>query len=175
MRYRMTRRLGFLAFSVVGTLLGAQAAEPSRTPAPIWLVRSASEVLVPPPPAKEERADLKATTAQRKAEDVERIAWWSVGGPAYRWNEIAIEELLDGFVTLPLAARHLALLHAAIDDAVATAWHYKLAFKQRRPAQRDPKLAPALPVPPSPSYPRESLKKHLYGHLIFLIFIEVEN
>jgi membrane-associated phospholipid phosphatase len=93
--------------------------------------------------------------AKRTADDTERIRWWSVGGPTYRWNEIAIDELLDSFVTLPLAARHLALLHAAMDDAVAAAWHGRRAYGRARPSEADPSIVIALPIPPGSSYPSD--------------------
>jgi len=51
----------------------------------------------------------------------ERLRWWSVGGPAYRWNAVILDTIQDSFVTLPMAARHLALFHAALDDAVTHA------------------------------------------------------
>ncbi len=50
-----------------------------------------------------------------------RFQWWSAGGPVYRWNEMILDEMQGSFVTLPLAVRHLALFHAALDDAVAAA------------------------------------------------------
>jgi membrane-associated phospholipid phosphatase len=77
------------------------------------------------------------------------------GGPAYRWNEIAIGELLEHFVTLPLAAHHLALLHVAIDDAVATAWQAKRFYKRRGPARVVDTAWIGLARPYAPSYPSD--------------------
>ena len=57
--------------------------------------------------------------------------------------------MLDDFVTLPLAARHLALVHAAIDDAVAVAWVNKRAFQRPRPR------APAAADGGGPLYPSD--------------------
>jgi hypothetical protein len=57
------------------------------------------------------------------------LLWWTTGGPAYRWNEMIVEELLNGFVIAPLALRHLALLHAAIDDAISMAWESSAASR----------------------------------------------
>ena len=71
----------------------------------------------------DELAALKAMTAKRTADDLARFRWWATGGPVHRWNEIILDEMQDSFVTLPLAARHLALFHAALDDAVAVARH----------------------------------------------------
>ncbi len=105
-------------------LLPAAAAHASSVPTPRaegWLVKSFDQVQAPMP-AKDlqaERTALKAITAKRTASDIARFRWWSTGGPAYRWNEMLLEEMQDGFVTLPMSVRHLALFHAAIDDAIA--------------------------------------------------------
>lgn len=114
------------AFAVVLLNVGlcdARAPAARDPQAPGWLVASVGELRSPPPPpgAQAELTRVRAAAAKRTAEEVAGARWWSVGGPAYRWNELAIEALLDDFVTLPLAARHLALLHAALDDAVAAA------------------------------------------------------
>ncbi len=73
----------------------------------------------------DEQAALKAMVAKRKPEDNARFQWWAAGGAVYRWNEMILDEMQLGFVTLPLSVRHLALFRAALDDAVAAAWHYK--------------------------------------------------
>lgn len=90
-----------------------------------WLVKSFQSVQPPAtrPNGRNEQAALKAIAAKRTAADVARIRWWATGGPAYRWNEIILDEMQESFVTLPMSARHLALFHTAIDDAVAAAAH----------------------------------------------------
>lgn len=108
------------------------AADGSSAPVPStegWLVKSYGQIEIPAASksSRNELAELKAIVAKRTADDIARFRWWATGGPAYRWNEIILEELHDHFVTLPLAARHLALFHAAVDDAVAVAWHNKTA------------------------------------------------
>ena len=110
-----------LLLTVASALPAEQAAPVARSEG--WLVKSFDEFRspVPPSPASDDLRELKSIVAKRTPADIERIRWWSAGGPVYRWNEIAIEELQDNFVTLPLAARYLALLHAAMDDAVAAA------------------------------------------------------
>jgi membrane-associated phospholipid phosphatase len=122
-----------------------------------WLVKSFDELMGPAPPTnvRDELVELKAIMARRTASDVERAHWWSVGGPAYRWNEIAIDELLDNFITLPLAARHLALLHAAMDDAIAAASHNKQAYGRPGPGAADSSVTPASLVQQGSSYPSE--------------------
>ncbi len=154
------RTAGILAAAFLLMAVPASAAERSGPPTARpegWLVKSVDELRSPPPPAnaRDELNELKAIVAKRTADDVERIRWWSVGGPAYRWNEIAVGELLDNFVTLPLAARHLALLHAAMDDAVAGAWHNKQAYGRPRPSEANPSIKTTLPPPPGSSYPSD--------------------
>ena len=165
---RLCRRLCIAAVGTCALLLsscggpiphGSPVANPARSVSaaplePIWLVRSPSE-LVPSLPATDERAALAAIVEQRTPHDLELIRWWSVGGPAYRWNEIAVGELLEHFVTLSLAARHLALLHVAIDDAVAAAWQAKRLYKRRGPARVLDAAWTGLARPYAPSYPSD--------------------
>src|SRR5690606_20414826 len=73
--------------------------------------------------------------------DIARYRWWAAGGPVHRWNEILLEEMLDAFVTLPLSARHLALLHVALDDAVAAASQGRPQSVSPVPAAVDSALA----------------------------------
>jgi membrane-associated phospholipid phosphatase len=150
----------FLAAAACLTAVAASVAAQPAAPLPRpegWLVKSFSEFrsAAPPAIARDELDEMKAMIAKRTAADVERIHWWSIGGPVYRWNEIAIEEFLDNFVTLPLAARHLALLHVAMDDAVAAAWHDKQRFRRPRPSEADSSIKAAVAVPASPSYPSD--------------------
>jgi membrane-associated phospholipid phosphatase len=153
-------KAGVIAVAILFTCAPASPAErlalPAARPAG-WLVKSWGELNSPAPPAsaRNELNELKAIAAKRTADDISRIRWWAVGGPAYRWNEIAIDELVENFVTLPLAARHLALLHAAIDDAVAAAWHNKQASSRPRPNVADPSIKTALPAPAGSSYPSD--------------------
>jgi membrane-associated phospholipid phosphatase len=108
----------------------AHAADQYGAPVPRaegWLVRSYGEIELPAlaKNGPKEHAALKAIVARRTAEDVARFHWWAVGGPVHRWNEALLDEMQAAFVTQPLASRHLALFHAALDDAVAAAWHRK--------------------------------------------------
>lgn len=108
------------------TLLSTAAGHASSTPTPRpegWLVKFYDQVSRPAAPRdlQGERAALKAIAAKRTDDDLARFRWWSTGGPAYRWNELILDEMQDAFVTLPLSVRHLALFHAALDDAIAAA------------------------------------------------------
>lgn len=137
-----------------------------------WLVKSFGQIEVPAPqsPTQNEISELKAIIAKRTAEDVARIRWWAAGGPVHRWNEIVLDELMDNFVTLPLAARHLALLHAALDDAVAAAWQHRSSAARPRPSVIDKSITPVGVVPEGPSLPSDytaaaAAAAEVLGHL----------
>lgn len=118
-----------------------------------WLVKSPKDISVEPAPAtlQAETEALKAIVAKRSKEDLAQFRWWSVGGPVHRWNEIVIEEVQDAFVTLPLVARHLALFHAALDDAIAMSQRHRPAGTRMRSQAVDAaltsKLSPAALAP----------------------------
>jgi hypothetical protein len=146
---------GRKAFLIVFALwcAGASAARAEEFSAknwPMWLTSEPEALRSPSPPAdaKEELRQLKELASHRTAEDLDLIAWWDVGGPVYRWNQIANDELLDHGVTALMAARHLALLHAAMQDAVVVAWDSKVAYGRPRPSQLDATLAATCAVEP---------------------------
>ena len=154
--------IGFLVVvASVSVTSVVQASDTSATLQPRpggWLVNSASDIDLPPPPASDESEinKVRELVRQRSAADVDRIHWWDAGGPAYRWNEIAIETMLEEFVTSLPASRNLGLLHAAIDDAVMAASAAQQEVKRLRPSVVDPSIEAALPVPESPSFPSEN-------------------
>jgi membrane-associated phospholipid phosphatase len=129
----------------------------ARQPGEGWLVRSLADLQGPPPSVGQgdELGTVRALVAKRTIDDVERIHWWNVGGPAYRWNQIAVDAMLDDFVTTLPATRNLALLHAAIDDAVAAAWAIKRQNPKPRPATADPSIAAAIALPQESPYPSD--------------------
>jgi membrane-associated phospholipid phosphatase len=140
--------------------LPARSADPSpvlSSRAEGWLAKSYGQidVVAAPKDTNDDLAQLKAIVAKSTGDDISRFHWWAVGGPAYRWNEIIIDELLDDFVTLPLAARHLALFHAALDDAVAVAWHHKKSTGRPPPAVTDPVIKAAVQAPEVSSFPSD--------------------
>jgi hypothetical protein len=115
------------AATAISTLVQSAAAASLPSPrAEGWLVKHYDQIAAPAAPKniQGEMAALKSIVAKRSADDIGRFHWWASGGPAYRWNEIILNEMQDGFVTVPLAARHLALFHAALDDAISAARHH---------------------------------------------------
>ena len=145
-----------LVMSVVQFSVPLHAADNVKT-GPLWLISCPTELQSLPPPVSVDAdlSQLREIVAERKAADLERISWWNAGGPSYRWNELILDEMLKRFVTQPLASRHLALVHAAFDDAIATTFTAKKLHGRSRPSQADPSLSVALAVPDSPSYPSD--------------------
>jgi membrane-associated phospholipid phosphatase len=124
-----------------------------------WVLSTVGDLKSKPPPTGEAAAGeltaLKTMIANRSAADIAQARWWDVGGPAYRWNEIAVKEMLTHSVTVPLALRNLAVVHAAIHDAVVSAIANKKSYARKRPLAADPQVAAVLAVPGSASYPSD--------------------
>lgn len=124
-----------------------------------WVLASGSQFRLPPPPdagaTRVELAQLREMAAARDAAAQERIDWWNAAAPAYRWNQIAVEEALREGNNILVASRRLALLHAAMADAMVAAWDSKVTHERPRPGAADPSLTTAIATPASPSYPDE--------------------
>jgi hypothetical protein len=58
-------------------------------------------------------------------------------------------------IPTPVAARHMALVHAAVHDAVVIAFEQKSVHNRARPIDQDKELKTSLATPSSPSYPSE--------------------
>jgi membrane-associated phospholipid phosphatase len=98
---------------------------------------------------------LKDLAAKRNADARLQIEFWRAGGPLYRWDRIALDECLTHLLNNNRGPRALALVSVAMYDAIVAAWDSKYAYNRPRPSVADPTLAPAIPVPLSPSYPSE--------------------
>jgi membrane-associated phospholipid phosphatase len=125
---------------------------------PTWMLESADQFRVAPPPDEtataDEIAQLQALVATRDEAALQQIAYWNAGPPAYRWNQIAVNAMLQRG-TGNTALRGLALLHAAIYDATVAAWESKAAYDRPRPSEVDAALTTVIPTPSTPSYPSE--------------------
>jgi membrane-associated phospholipid phosphatase len=153
-------RGGAVAAALAGTMMtGTASAQALRTEGVSTFVASRDEVRVPTPPdrlaTEAELAELKRLTAERSATGAERAAYWATGGSAYRWNAVAADEMILRGIPTPVAARHMALVHAAVHDAVVIAFEQKSVHNRARPIDRDKELKTSLATPSSPSYPSE--------------------
>lgn len=124
--FRAIRYISIAAIAIGCVGVAPASSEPTPR-AEAWLAKSYDQVALPASPnsVQSEIAALKGMVAKRTPDDVARFQWWSAGGPVYRWNEMILDEMQEAFVTLPLAARHLALFHTALDDAIAAARQHR--------------------------------------------------
>jgi hypothetical protein len=150
------------AITLVAAIAAGHAGEqiePNAGTWKTWVIASGRDFRTPPPPndaaTAAEIAELKALAKQRAAAAKDLIAYWDVGPPSYRWQEIALDETLRNNLPWQYAIRDFALVHAAVYDAMVAAWDSKYAYRRKRPSEADATLSTVLPSPRSPSYPAE--------------------
>ena len=126
---------------------------------PTWVLESASQLRVAAPPDEtvtaEEIAQLKALAETRDEAALLQIEYWNAGPASYRWNQIALDAMLKMETPVPVAYRHLALVHVAIYDATVAAWDSKYTYNRPRPSEVDATLETVIDNPDSPAYPSE--------------------
>jgi membrane-associated phospholipid phosphatase len=124
-----------------------------------WVLETGSQLRPPAPPDKKQtKAEvqvLKELAGQRDQAALDRISYWNTGAPVYRWNEIAVSEAVENGQNSLIAARTLALFHAAVYDATIAAWDAKYTYNRLRPHRLDPSLKTVIDTPSSPAYPSE--------------------
>src|SRR5262249_43426877 len=146
-----------VAFAVAPA--AADQTEPNAGSWKTWVISSGRDFRAPPPPndaaTSAEIGELKALANKGDAPTKEVIAYWDVGPPSYRWQQLALDEALRNNLNWQLAIRDFALMHVAIYDAMIAAWDSKYAYNRKRPSEIDASLVTAVPNPLSPSYPAE--------------------
>jgi len=124
-----------------------------------WVLDSGDQLRLDTPPDEAataaEIAQLMEMVADRDESALLEIDYWNAGPPSYRWNQIAMGEMLERALPSPTAYRHLALLNVAIYDATIAAWDSKYTYNRPRPSEVEPALVPMIPNPSSPAYPSE--------------------
>ncbi len=156
MRAELCPAIAIALLAAIGAAQAGEQIEPNAGSWQTWAISSGREFRLPPPPGDAaEIGELKAMANKRDAAAREVIAYWNVGPPSYRWQEIALAEALRNNLPWNYAIRDFALVHAAIYDAMVAAWDSKYAYNRPRPNKADASLTTELPDPPSPSYPAE--------------------
>ena len=159
----MFRSLGMLGvvFLFSGSCAFAQSEqiEPDAGTWKTWVISSAKDFRVPPPPdasaTAAELAQLKDLVAQNDAKVADQITFWDAGSPGYRWIDLVNSRVLEGQPLPPNAHRIYAYLTMAMHDATIATWESKYFYNRPRPSEVDPALRAVLPTPRSPSYPSE--------------------
>ena len=120
------------------------------------------DALVPPPPpafgspaAKAESAEVLAWQKRRTADDLKAIAHWNAVPVPIRWSEEVRSEIITASFVPPKGARALAMVHAAMYDAMLVTWRAKAKYKRPLPMQVNPFLKAVAGDPGVPSYPSE--------------------
>src|SRR5215831_6614383 len=83
-----------------------------------WVLSSASQLKLPPPPhraaSEKEIAVLKQLSSERDAAALDLINFWDAGSPSLRWNDFALDRIVRNNISNPRAPRILSYLHVAI-------------------------------------------------------------
>lgn len=153
---RTRARLGIVvmlaaAIALVTTNLFVQSAR-AEAPAhwqPLLLARP-SDVRVAPSVAvgsAEDQRELDALVALQalRLDLADRIAFWTAGPSPVRWNEIYLQVVREAKTNPIRVSRALALLNAAMYDAIIAACDAKLAHRRSAPSSRDSRIKPLAP------------------------------
>ncbi|MDZ4767365.1 MAG: phosphatase PAP2 family protein [Chloroflexota bacterium] len=152
------------SFSMLSSVIAVSAQddpqiEPLAGTWTTWVLDSGSQFRLDAPPddaaTATEIAQLIEMVADRDEAGLIQIDYWNTGAPAYRWNQIAMEEMLQRALPGNISFRHLALIHVAIYDATVAAWDSKYTYNRPRPSEVDPSLETVIPNPSNPSYPSD--------------------
>ncbi|HUQ63467.1 MAG TPA: vanadium-dependent haloperoxidase [Acidimicrobiales bacterium] len=131
--------------------------EPTAGQWKTWVLTSASEIPVAPPPAKgtaiydADQARVVTAARLRMPEDTATVRKWSGPLPTRPWTEAAFDFVSKSAKNPPLSSRNYALVHAAMYDATVASWHYKYVYGVPAPSG----VETMIPTGPDPSYPSE--------------------
>ena len=128
----------------------------SRTP---WVMSSGDQFRPAPPPEygseawQAELAQVQHIVANRDFEQNRAAVWWGTSSANLHVSEWAQDLIVRSGTSSPLAAKILADVHVAVDDALIGCWDGKFAYWTSRPITEDPTLVTSVPSPPYPAYP----------------------
>lgn len=148
-----------LVLPLFALALGNSNAQTTPASWPTWVISGAAEYPVPPPPSaaatSDEANELKILASLRSEAVTESVRFWDAGPPAYRWIQLAQQEVANHNLGGPAATRAMSLVAVAMNDATVAAWTAKSVYHRPRPAQFDSTIVPMVESPASPSYPSE--------------------
>lgn len=119
-----------------------------------WLIPSAKEFRLPPPPSgKGEVAKILAKQKGLDAAQLQQIKYWDAGAPSYRWQEMISQIWMSDALKNGILAN--LLVSVSVYDATVAAWDSKYAHHRPRPFAVDKRVKTLVLPPESPSYPCE--------------------
>ena len=102
-------------------------------------------------------AEVRAYSDNRTPAQVDDARFWNnppgTPTPSGYFNELAASYITEQGMDETAAAEVLALMHAAIFDAMIGCWDAKYHYWVMRPSQVDPAITLPLGLPNHPSYP----------------------
>ncbi len=146
-------RLALTATITICTLVSSQAVagDSSQTWKP-WLIQTAESYRPDTPPdisaTSQELQQLKQRAVALTDEQKANVEYWQPGAANYRWVEMILERYSKGPPS-PFKSRGMALLNAAIYDALVASSDAKQHFKRDRPTD----ITKIGTPPGSSSYP----------------------
>lgn len=150
----MKKNLLLVFITTVVVLQSVAQIEPGAGRWKTWLISSAKEHRLAPPPSDKEEIAKVATTQQRlDSKDIAEIEYWSAGATGYRWYGM----MFDLWMTDVSGKGALAnlLLGTGIYDATVAAWDSKYTYNRSRPFEASNKIKAYGVELESPSYPCE--------------------
>src|SRR5438034_2250664 len=134
-----------LCVSMTAGTLMAQV-EPGAGKWQTWVIPSGDALRLAAPPDSQVTARelqwVKDCISQRDQATLAKIDYWDAGSPGYRWMQLAQQLVVSEGLPTPLQTRALALVAAAISDAMVAAWDSKYAYNRSHPSQLDSTIAP---------------------------------
>jgi len=148
-------RVGLIALLAAVVVVGANVvAQPARAEAPAkWTpllmerpsdLRVAPAVVIGSPEDRKELDSIVAKQAQPLLPK-DRIEYWTAAPSPVRWNEILLGAVRKAKTNPVRVSRALALLNAAMFDAIIAACDAKMANRRQPPAQRDARIQALAP------------------------------
>src|SRR5438477_1908901 len=155
----MKNRLAVLVQLACALPLLSQSIEPKAGTWKTWIISSAKDFRVPPPPDAGTTAGelrwLRDAVAEPNPYVTASVSFWNAGAPAYQWMELISNRVLTGAPVSAYAHRVYTYVALAMYDATVATWDSKYAYNRPRPGELDPALKTRLPTPRSTSYPSE--------------------
>ena len=132
-------------------------AEPAAGSWKTWVLSSADQISLPPPPApgsaqaRAELAELTDLATKRTPAVTQEAHRWSDYPSLEPWVKENMELVSEQSKNPPLASRGYGLVSVAVYDAMVATWHWKYVYNRKAPNAS----GAIVPVGPDPSYPNE--------------------